>query len=779
VAFLLLAALLGLASFPGFAHAAPSVDTWAVPSPPRAFQPIVLQDRRRDALVIVDLGSGQRRMWRLPNTGERRWTTFEIASEGGSRQARATNDWGYDAANDRLLFVVTVAQAPESCCTDTSQYREFLEVQEMSLGDTPTVRSLPVTGDRPLAFSYFASTFDNRRNRLLLVGGTTSQRVFARDVLAFDGGQWSVLPTAGPPLERAIGQALYDSLADRVYFMGGFGPENPYVNHDRELWSWDVAGGAWQEHSVPDTLPPLRPTATTQVALDPVRQRILRFSGQELDSAPDSFGVWSWDLARDAGWTRLPAAGSLPLTRTDASVAYDATRDRMAVYGGSGNGGAYDSRRYDLFEYGPASGWSCIEQSGEARDVGLGPPVVVDGEGHRAFAFLSSRFGPAYPMSIGFGPGLGHDWEGAQGYDENQPGQREFACAGWDPVGRRAILYGGRILATEAGDVWQWKPAPWPSSQWTRLLPAGEIPRPRWGAASVYDPVRRRLVVFGGDSGGPLQDTWALSLAGPPQWTKLATRGIPPAARFCASAVYDSRRDGMIVYGGNAGSEQSPVPQRDAWFLSFADGDAGIPLDTQGAIPLGRWMHGAMYDAKRDRMLVLWGRDATGGRFDCAVLELAPTPTWHEYTPAGPAPPSRWGATVVYDDVADRALILGGATSVYGDPAKNWLLEFAPGPDVLPPTGRPLALLGSTPNPTLGALDTAFDLPAATVVTARIYDAHGRLVRDLGTRTYGPGRHTFHWDGVGADGYRPRAGVYFMRVALGSSETTSKLVLVR
>ena len=98
---------------------------------------------------------------------------------------------------------------------------------------------------------------------------------------------------------------------------------------------------------------------------------------------------------------------------------------------------------------------------------------------------------------------------------------------------------------------------------------------------------------------------------------------------------------------------------------------------------------------------------------------------------------------------------------------------------MLPPTGRPLALLGSTPNPTFGSLDTAFDLPSNMVVAARIYDAHGRLVRDLGTRTYGPGRHAFHWDGTGENGYRPRPGVYFMRVALGSSETTSKLVLLR
>jgi len=779
VAFLLLVALLGLGTLTGSAHAAPSADSWAVPSPPRAYKPIVLQDVRRDALVIVDLWSRPPRLWRLPNAGDRHWSTVEIDAPRYNRVSTSTC-WGYDAVNDRLLIVGEVVEYPDSCCTDTTTFRGFLEVSELSLGDTPELRSLPAAGDRPFELDYFSAAFDSRRNRLLIVGGARAQNDFSDQVFAFEAQpspHWSVLDPGGPPLRRVSSQAVYDSLADRLYCVGGYAGDG--LNVDRQLWSWDLAtAGGWQQHASADTLPPLYTTSSQQVAFDAVRRRILRFSGEFIDFDRDTVGVWSWDLAHDAGWTRLKVSGRVPRARVDANVAYDAARDRLAVYGGSGNNPSYDSRRYDLFEYGPDGGWSCLEQSGESRDLGPGPTVVVDAEQHRAIAFEAYSRGEMTPFTIGFGPGLGHDWEWVGRYDDSRPGQREFANGVWDPVKRRAIVYGGRLFDSELGDVWQWQQTTPGAPAWTRLLPAGDIPRPRWGAASVYDPVRKRLVVFGGDSGGPLQDTWALSLTGPLRWTRLETRGIPPQARFCASGVYDSRRDGMIVYGGNAGSEQSPVPLRDAWFLSFADGDAWMPLDTRGSIPLGRWMHGAMYDARRDRMLVLWGRDATGGRFDCAVLDLAGTPTWHEYTPSGPAPPSRWGASVVYDEVSDRALILGGAVSDYGEAARTWVIDFAPGSGVLPPTGRPLALLGVTPNPTLGALDTAFDLPSSMVVSARIYDAHGRLVCDLGTRSYPPGRHTFHWDGTGENGYRPRPGVYFMRVLLGSSETTSKLVLL-
>ena len=779
MAFLLLAALLGIGTLSGAAHAAPSVDTWTRPSPPRTGQPIIFEDVRRDALVIVDLGRQFPRLWRLPNAGERRWTNFEVQGPRLSR-ANSSSAWAYDSANDRLLIVAEWTDYPDSCCTDTTTINTFLMVQELTLGDTPILRTLPSTGERPLRVDYFSTALDRRRNRLIVVGGRYDES-FEDEVFAFDLGanpHWSSFIPPGQPLHRRHGQAMVDSLTDRLYYVGGYDG----YDHDGELRTLDLAGGGpWQLVAVADTLPRLRDSGSNQAAFDPVRRRILRFASEQREDLPDSLALWSFDVATST-WSRLPITGTLPRARTEASVAYDAGRDRLKLYGGGGgNGSDYDWRRYDLFEYAPATGWSLLEQTGEDRYIGVAPGVGLDRRPRRALVFgTGSR--EVMPIRIGFGPGRGHDWEVEPfNVDGNRPSAREFACTAWDSLGDRAILYGGRLSNTEVGDLWQWRDTQWPAPAWSRLVAEGDPPVPRWGAASVFDPVRRRLIVFGGIASAPLQDVWALTLAGTPRWTRLTVRGVPPSARFCASAVYDSRRDGMIVYGGNAGSEQSPAPLRDAWFLSFADGDAWMPLDTRGTPPLGRWMHAAMYDPVRDRMLVLWGRDATGARFDCAALELAAQPTWREYVPAGQSGQSRWGHAMVYDEVADRALILGGEVStIYGNEgATNWLIEFAPGSPLPPPTGRPLALLGSTPNPTRGPLDTVFDLPTAQAVTARIYDAHGRLVRDLGTRTYGPGRHTFHWNGVGEDGYKPRPGVYFMRVSLGGSETTSKVVLLR
>ena len=50
--------------------------------------------------------------------------------------------------------------------------------------------------------------------------------------------------------------------------------------------------------------------------------------------------------------------------------------------------------------------------------------------------------------------------------------------------------------------------------------------------SAVYDPVRDRMVgyYFPG-LGYPLNDVWALSLAGTPTWTQLTPTGTPPSAR--------------------------------------------------------------------------------------------------------------------------------------------------------------------------------------------------------------------------------------------------------
>ena len=781
LAFGLCAALFGA---PAKAGAAPIVDTWVAP-PPRVDRPTAFyHDSSRSTLGLLERVSGGRsNLWSLPDAGLRNWSPVNVS--GNAPQLVARNGWAYDREHDRLLLIGVRFDHSDTCCSDNDPPdRIFLDPYEIALGSNPAWEHIEVTGDIPFAGLAFSVAFDPRRNRLLVFAG----RGWVADSLRSDmfalelegTPRWTVLHPGGPALVRENVQAWVDSLTDRLWIWGGYDS----LDRRNEVRSLPLAdGGVWETWAASDSLPELAFSSRGQsVAIDPERRRLLLYSGYFLSGA-DSAGVWQFDLDTRVGWTPLAVGGPDPRPVAGNMTALDRATGRLAIYGGYGwSGQPYDSERYDLYELpnSPGAAWTPYQITGRSGDLGEGCHVVLDRANRRAIgldSFDESRSISVYVIGLG----ASQDWERVSNY-EFSPVGRQYAAVAFDSVGQRTLVFGGKLGATELGDLWQMSVGPDRSPAWKRLLPEGPAPSPRWGSAVVFDPVRRRLVLFGGFAGRVVGESWALSLDGEPRWTQLETHGLPPSARSCASAVYDSRRDGMIVFGGNAMDEANPVPLQDSWFLSFADGDTWIPISAQGTAPVSRWEHAAVYDPLRDRMLVFWGRDRSSPRFDCAALELASGPVWKEYIPDGPGGASRYGHDAVYDPDLDRAVILGGRTldSFHYSATPDWYLDFAAPAGGGPPpmSGPPFALLGMTPNPTRAGVDVAFDLPRATTVRARIYDARGRLVREFVTREYLPGRHVLVWDGVGDDGYKPRPGVYFARLVLGANEVTGKIVLL-
>src|SRR5205823_734113 len=67
--------------------------------------------------------------------------------------------------------------------------------------------------------------------------------------------------------------------------------------------------------------------------------------------------------------------------------------------------------------------------------------------------------------------------------------------------------------------------------RWALLAAAGGFPAQRASAVAVYDPVGERAILFGGeatDGSGWLGDTWLLDLRrDPPAWTELLPNGAP------------------------------------------------------------------------------------------------------------------------------------------------------------------------------------------------------------------------------------------------------------
>ena len=234
----------------------------------------------------------------------------------------------------------------------------------------------------------------------------------------------------------------------------------------------------------------------------------------------------------------------------------------------------------------------------------------------------------------------------------------------YDPVRQRMIVFGGNDGAP-SNQVWAL------SATWTLLTPLGTPPSPREDHTAIYDPVGDRMIVFGGNGGTLLNDVWALSLADPPTWTPLATSGTPPSPRRGASVAYDSQRQRMIVFGGATASTVT----NDLYTLDLASG-AWAPLAASGSAPQPRAYASALYDALADRLLIVGGEDGSPFGFTVigsAQLLLSGTPTWQ-----GTFLTNDTRGSLVYDSAHNRGLLYGGFVDQIG-PVTNqtWAIDLS------------------------------------------------------------------------------------------------------
>jgi hypothetical protein len=263
-----------------------------------------------------------------------------------------------------------------------------------------------------------------------------------------------------------------------------------------------------------------------------------------------------------------------------------------------------------------------------------------------------------------------------------------------DPLRDRLIIFGG--MSGFLGDLWEWPLQPGHAP--LPLIAAGTPPSPRHGASAVYDPVRDRMILHGGSTGFGIVagDTWELTLSGTPTWSQLSPGGGVPLSRTDHSAIYDPASDAMIMFGG-AGSDGMLA---DTWRLSL-----GSPMTWTDISPTGpgdkptiRYGHVAVLDPVEDRMYVYAGNASDTRTWR---LELSGTPTWVVETIIGP--PVDIGATATYDATRHRAVLFGGRT---GSSSSNevWELAFSS----MGATWNELSPSGSIPSGRLHAA-SAYD----------------------------------------------------------------------
>jgi M6 family metalloprotease-like protein len=88
-------------------------------------------------------------------------------------------------------------------------------------------------------------------------------------------------------------------------------------------------------------------------------------------------------------------------------------------------------------------------------------------------------------------------------------------------------------------------------------------------------------------------------------------------------------------------------------------------------------------------------------------------------------------------------------------------------------------LLPIYPNPFVSSANISFSLRQAAVVSARIFNVRGQLVREFGDMVYSSGIHSIPWDGRENNGETVSSGIYYIKVDIGTETHTRKILVIK
>jgi hypothetical protein len=210
---------------------------------------------------------------------------------------------------------------------------------------------------------------------------------------------------------------------------------------------------------------------------------------------------------------------------------------------------------------------------------------------------------------------------------------------------------------------------------WSIPSLAGVAPSKRAYPTAVYDSANQRMIVFGGNNGTfDLQDAYTLSLpgSGPLTWAPVLTAG--PLKRSEHAAIADPLRSRMVIFGGRDGdlTDGSGFNQ-DSWSLLIGGVMNWVPMSFSGTPGL-RAGHSGVYDAANQRFVVFGGGTTASAFSDLWAMKLEGTPSWSVLTPSVGPPLGRKNHSAVYDPVFKRMVIYGGVDGNFAAFNEVWVL---------------------------------------------------------------------------------------------------------
>jgi hypothetical protein len=233
------------------------------------------------------------------------------------------------------------------------------------------------------------------------------------------------------------------------------------------------------------------------------------------------------------------------------------------------------------------------------------------------------------------------------------PPRAAFASA-YDPVSKKIVVFGGNNNQTDLNDTYTFD-----GKTWTKIT-TSVAPPARATAMMACDRKIRKLVLFGGVSGfALLSDTWLWDGASS-TWTQAHPKTIPPGAR--APILFTDPANGHVdMFGGNRGQFYS----RDTFQWTGKDWKL-LKLDEMKS-PYPRMASVIAQDPIRKNVVLF------GGISDNWVVQNTWTWDGSHWTEQNPTtqPPSLYFTTGSWNPILKEVVVFGGG-SVAVDQNTTW-----------------------------------------------------------------------------------------------------------
>jgi len=274
---------------------------------------------------------------------------------------------------------------------------------------------------------------------VLLFGGANAEAVL-HDTWCWRNGAWALLTTSGPAARTFPGMAG-DAGNQRVFLFGGnrvlFGQGPDPANILDDFWIWE--GSQWRQ--VAGLHPPGR--AEAGMAYDVHRERLVLFGGYRLngDRRERLGDTWEWDGGQ---WRQVSDQG--PTARNGVAMAYDSSRRRVVLFGGSG--GPSD----ETWEWNGRE-WKPIRTP--ATPGRYNAAMAFDPQGQALIRFGGWDGKKRTSDTWAF---TGLEWRSIAG---PAPPPRNHAAMAFDESAGTLILFGGHDGPNVLGDLWEFRGHGW------------------------------------------------------------------------------------------------------------------------------------------------------------------------------------------------------------------------------------------------------------------------------------------------------------------------------